>query len=290
MSDAAHEPGLAALPTELLQALVAHSRDMLALTDATATLVWANARFAAATGYSGRPATTLLDFTIPGAEGSEARLSFARMLSSQGADSGVLQLRGPAGEPFWVDVHSARVAGRIVWTLADVTRQRSLAARAARQDELLDTAQEFGRLGIWEREIPSGEGRWDEHVFSFWGLDPAAGTPNYSEAIQRIHPEDRARMTYADSTRRAGRYAQRYRVIHPDGKTRWIHSQWEVKNGPRGIPDRALGVMMDDTEAYDAARTLSDVNAQLKLAVDLGKIASWRHDLRTGRMHWSDLA
>ena len=95
MTDAAHEPGLAALPVELLQALVAASRDMLALTDATGTVVWANARFAAATGYAGRAATSLLDFTIPGSAGSEARLSFARMLSSQGADSGVLQLRGP---------------------------------------------------------------------------------------------------------------------------------------------------------------------------------------------------
>lgn len=290
MTDAEFDPGLAALPAEMIQAFVALSRDMLALTDATGTLLWANARFAAATGYAGRPATTLLDFTIPGSSGSEARLSFARMLSSQGSDSGVLQLRGPAGEAFWVDVHSARAAGRIVWTLIDVTRQRSLAGRAARQDELLDTAQEFGRLGIWEREIPSGEGRWDKHVFGFWGIDPSAGTPNYHEAIERIHPEDRARMNYAESTRRAGRYAQRYRVIHPDGKTRWIHSQWEVKNGSRGIPDRALGIMMDDTEAYDAARTLSGVNAQLKLAVDLGKIAIWRHDLRTGRMHYSDLA
>ena len=187
-------------------------------------------------------------------------------------------------------MHSARFGARILWTLTDVTRARVLATRAARQDELLDTAQEFGRLGIWEREIPSGEGRWDQHVFGFWGIDPAGGTPNYSDAIQRIHPEDRARMLYAESTRRAGRYAQRYRVIHPDGKTRWIHSQWEVRNGPRGMPDRALGVMMDDTEAYDAARALSDVNAQLKMAVDLGKIAIWRHDLRTGRMHYSDLA
>jgi PAS domain S-box-containing protein len=289
VTDAAHEPGLAALPVALLQAFVAHSRDMLALTDVTGTLAWANARFAAATGYRGRAATTLLDFTIPGAPGSQARLSFARMLSSQGADSGVLQLRGPDGEPFWVDVHSARIAGRIIWSLADVTDQRSLAARATRQDELLDTAQEFGRLGIWERDIPSGEGRWDKHVFGFWGIDPAAGTPNYVDAIERIHPEDRARMIYAESTRRAGRYAQRYRVIQPDGKTRWIHSQWEVKNGTRGIPDRALGVMMDDTEAYDAARTLSDVHAQLKLAVDLGKIAIWRRDLRTDRLHLSDL-
>ena len=49
--------------------------------------------------------------------------------------------------------------------------------RPRRQGELLDTAQEFGRIGLWERRIPSGEGRWDRHVFGFWGLDPAAGTP-----------------------------------------------------------------------------------------------------------------
>jgi signal transduction histidine kinase/CheY-like chemotaxis protein len=290
MSDAAYDPGPAALPADLLQALVAHSHDLLAVTDGTGTVLWANAHFAAATGYAGRPATTLLDFTPPGALGSEGRLSFARMFSSAGPDRGTIELRGPSGATFWVDVHSSRLGLRILWTLSDVTRARALAIRAARQDELLDTAQEFGRLGIWEREIPSGKGHWDRHVFGFWGIDPSHGTPTYEDAIERIHPEDRARMLYAESTRRAGRYAQRYRVMHADGKTRWIHSQWEVRNGPRGIPDRALGVMMDDTEAYDAARALSDVNAQLKMAVDLGKIAISRHDLGTGRMHYNDLA
>ena len=56
------------------------------------------------------------------------------------------------------------------------------------------------------------------------------------------------------------------------------------------MPDRAVGIMMDDTEAYESARALVDVNAQLKLAVDLGQIAIWRHDLRTQRMHYSDRA
>jgi hypothetical protein len=42
-------------------------------------------------------------------------------------------------------------------------------------------------------------------VFEFWGIDPSQGTPNYNDAVQRIHPEDRERMTYVDSTRRAGR-------------------------------------------------------------------------------------
>jgi PAS domain S-box-containing protein len=290
MSDAPYDPGTGALSNELLQAFVANSRDLLAVTDATGTLTWVNARFAAATGYAGRPATSLLEFTLAGMAGSEDRLSLARMLSASRAEGAVVQLRSAAGDAFLVDVRCAHLGGgRIVWTLADVTRSRALAERAARQEELLETAQEFGRLGVWERDIPSGEGRWDRHVFEFWGIDPSQGTPNYNDAVQRIHPEDRERMTYVDSTRRAGRYSQRYRLIHADGQTRWIHSQWEVKNGPRGVPDRALGVMMDDTEAYSAARALSDVNAQLKLAVDLGKIASWRHDLRTGRMHYSNL-
>jgi len=290
MSDAAYDPDPAALPADLLQAFVAHSRDLLALSDGTGTLLWANSRFAAATGYAGRAATSLLAFTAPGAAGSASRLSFARMLSSPDPDTGTLELRGPTGSAFWVDARCIRIGSRVLWTLSDVTEARALALRASRLNELLETAQEFGRLGIWEREIPSGEGRWDEHVFGFWGIDPAEGTPNYLDAITRIHPEDRLRMLYTDSTRRAGRYAQRYRVVHPDGKTRWIHSQWEVKNGPRGIPERALGVMMDDTEAYDVARALSNVNAQLNLAVDLGRIAISRHDLRTDRMHYNELA
>ncbi len=196
----------------------------------------------------------------------------------------------PTGATFWVEAHCTRVGACVLWTLSDVTEARALAIRARRQDELLDTAQEFGRLGIWERAIPSGEGRWDKHVFGFWGIDPAEGTPHHDDAYAHIHPEDRARGVYPESTRRAGRYAQRYRVIQRDGKTRWIHSQWEIKNGPRGVPDRALGVMVDDTEAYETARTLSDVNAQLKMAVDLGQIAISRFDLRSERMYYNDLA
>jgi len=289
MSDAPYDPGPGALSTELLQAFLVESRELLAVTDGSGRLLWVNARFSASTGHNGRPTATLLDYTLPGAAGSEARLSLARMLSARERENGVFQLLGGNGEPFWVDARCVRVGGgRIAWMLVDVTITRALAARAARQEELLETAQEFGRLGIWEREIPSGEGRWDKHVFGFWGLDPADGTPNYSQAIERIHADDRAASIYPESTRRAGRYSQRYRVVHPDGKTRWIHSQWEVKNGPRGVPDRAIGVMVDDTEAYEAARALDDVNAQLRLAVELGRIASWRRDLRNGRITFSD--
>ena len=61
-----------------------------------------------------------------------------------------------------------------------------------------------------------------------------------------------------------GRYAQHYRVLRPDGTTRRIHSQWEVKSASDGRPERVVGVMMDDTQIYDLARSLGDASASLK--------------------------
>jgi PAS domain S-box-containing protein len=87
-----------------------------------------------------------------------------------------------------------------------------------------------------------------------------------------------------------GRYAQHYRVLRPDGTTRRIHSQWEVKAASDGRPERVVGVMMDDTQIYDLARSLGDASAQLRLAVELADIGIWRHDLLTQRMHYNDRA
>jgi PAS domain S-box-containing protein len=160
----------------------------------------------------------------------------------------------------------------------------------ARLREQLDIARDFGRFGLWEREIPSDRGRWDRQIFEFFGLDPADGTPGHDRARELIHPEDAGNRVYPDSTRQAGRYERRYRIVRRDGTVRWIHSQWVVKNGPDGRPARSVGVMVDDTETLGLARSLDDATAQLKLAVELGNIAIWRHDLKSQRMYYNERA
>ncbi|MEP7300493.1 MAG: PAS domain-containing protein [Caldimonas sp.] len=287
MSDGDHDSRAGALPAETLQALLEQSLELLAVSNDQGTIVWANARFVAATGVAADSAASLLQCAPDGADGETTRRKLTAALAAGALDAIGVRLRAVDAAALWVDARASRLGSHMLWTFTDVSSARFLSGQARRQGELLDTAQEFGRLGLWERRIPSGEGRWDRHVFGFWGLDPAAATPSHDEAVQRIHPDDRM-LNYAESTQRAGRYSQRYRVIQPNGKTRWIHSQWEIKNGPRGVPDRAIGIMMDDTDAYEAARALGDVNAQLKLAVELGQIAIWRHDLRSQRIYYSD--
>jgi PAS domain S-box-containing protein len=276
------------LPPALLAGWLEQSSDLLALTDRDARLVWANARFVAATGLPPGPQARLLALAPDEPAHAEARKTLQAVLAGATIADADLELRAAGGGRLWVRAHAAVHDGHVLWTLQETTALRQLHAQASRQAELLDMAQEFGRLGVWERDIPSGQGRWDRHVFGFWGLDPRDGTPSYEQAIQHIHPDDRGLMSYADSTRSAGRYAQRYRVLRPDGSTRWIHSQWEVKNSLHGRPERAIGIMVDDTVVYNSARALGEANAQLELAVELGRIAIWRHDLRTGRIHYND--
>ncbi|TXC66319.1 PAS domain S-box protein [Piscinibacter aquaticus] len=246
--------------SETLAAWAASSRELLALTAPDGTVLWCNAAF---------------------------RQRFGTVLPAP------LRIAPPTRPDEEIaigdDLFAARahaVPDGTAWQLEDLGPRRE----AARLRELLDIAQEFGRLGLWEREIGSGRGRWDRHVFDFWGLDASQGTPDLHEATRFIHPDDQFADTFGQSMAVPGRYSQHYRVLRPDGTVCRIHSQWEVKAGPSGRPERVVGVMMDDTEVYELARSLGDASAQLKLAVELADIAIWRHDLRTDRMHYNDRA
>jgi PAS domain S-box-containing protein len=272
-------------PPAVLTAWLTQSHDLLVMTSAEGLIVWANPSFQRATAA----ATNLLEL-LDSAPGFEAQSHAAQQALQTGTwlPDTELCLRGANGAALWVQARATRVDAHTLWTLHDTTASRALTAQAQRQTELLDLAQDFGRLGVWEREIPSGMGRWDRHVFGFWGMAPTEGTPHYADAMKRIHPEDRSTSIFEKSTLQAGRYSQRYRVMHGDGSTRWIHSQWEVKNSPEGRPDRAVGIMVDDTAAYLLAQSLDSTAAQLRLAAELADIVIWRHDLLTNRVHYND--
>ena len=275
-------------PPGLLTAWLEQSHDLLVMTTADGLIVWCNPSFQRATGCAAAATNlfALLDPT-PGSDSLRNALRQALQTGTWAPDT-ELCLRAATGAALWVRARASRVEAQTLWTLQDITANRALAAHSQRQSELLELAQDFGRLGVWERAIPSGVGRWDRHVFGFWGMAPTAETPDYAEAMTRIHPEDRLASIFEKSTLRAGRYSQHFRVMHGDGSTRWIHSQWEVKNSPEGRPDRAVGIMVDDTAVYRLAQSLDSTTAELKLAAELADIVIWRHDLLTNRVHYND--
>jgi PAS domain S-box-containing protein len=160
-----------------------------------------------------------------------------------------------------------------------------LQAENQRLHELLDVAQDFGRLGVWERDPRTLTGRWDRHMFRFFGFDEGS-TPTFAEAAARVHPDDRLDTEFMASLRQPGQHAHRYRVQRPDGSVAHMHSQWRVIANADGEVERVVGVMVDDTEVHRLSREAQTASAQLELALSVSDIALWRYDLGTGRIHY----
>jgi hypothetical protein len=257
----------------------------LAVVDAQGIVQTVNAAFSALTGWR-------LD-TLPGrrldtlcgpAEAQNLRESFAG-----GHAVCSLELtwrRAQDIDPLPVCVH-VRPTGalRCVTVL-----ERRPEYRTAEDDELLQLLQDVGRLGIWERNLRTMEGRWDRHVHRFWGLAADAPTPSFEEAGRQILPEDRDELAKAffGSFDRPGTHSHRFRVAGADGQLRRLHSQWIVRAGADGRPDRVIGAITDDTEVWRLAQVADAAQAQLSLALELGGILVWRHDLRTNRLYYND--
>jgi hypothetical protein len=281
------DAGAAALPPQLLAALLDLGEDAAAVTDRTGRVLWCNpalrALFELAEG-------ALPDLGGLFAASPDALAAVATALRDGELAATEVATRCPTHGERWLRLRSRAAGDRLLWSLRDVTAARRAEVQAGKLAELLALAQEFGRIGMWERDIPSGEGRWDRRMFEFFGLPPGDCAPGRDETTARMHPDDVAGDSYAQSVRQPGRYARRFRVIRPDGSVRWLHSQWEVKPDATGRPQRAIGIMMDDTDVYELARSLSDASAQLALAVELGNIAVWRFDLATRLTHYNDRA
>ncbi len=292
------------LPTSAWAALLEASTELLALLDQRGVVLWVNPAMSRAAGGHAQAALgqTLAEaLKMDGMDGLDGHATAqAQRLTDALLARQPLQL----AELVWRDAegvaHTAEAGLRPLreeevtsdacwlWTMRDTTELTRLRAETARAVERLERAQEFGRLGLFERELPMGRGHWDANMFRTWNLDPAQGAPDFATFVARIHPDDRPGMDYRDAAKTPGKYAKRYRITSPSGQWRHVHAQWEVKAGPDGTPNIITGVMVDDTEVYELAESFNTTSAQLKLAVDLGNIAIWRHDLRSNRMFYND--
>jgi PAS domain S-box-containing protein len=179
------------------------------------------------------------------------------------------------------------------WLLWLQTEAAPLPVRAEGRHEAADMLalmQGFDRIGFVERDVRTGRGWWDKHMFRLVGLEPALQPPTFEQALRCVHPDDRDDLQrhHQQATQQAGRYETRYRLLLPDGRQRVVQALAEVRNGPDGQPATLLGVVIDDTESADRVRAQQTINAQLARALELAKVSVWRIDLQAQRIHMND--
>ncbi len=250
----------------------------LLLVDPSGLILWANP--AAQQAFAAAPGSRFVSLW--------ADPSAAQSFFQSAGQGGVLYTAHGGQIGFEVHSQSVGAQGQLL-TFQSLAALHAAQRQVERRDAWLNLARDSGRLGVWERNVQTLEGHWDREVMRMWGLDPDAPTPDFASATQNILEADREGLQayFRNSIRQPGRYSYRYRVRSASGVVSRVHSLWAVRNGVDGELEPVLGLMVDDSEPFALAHSSSEIESQLAMAVDLGGISVWRHDLGTGRMHCS---
>jgi PAS domain S-box-containing protein len=153
--------------------------------------------------------------------------------------------------------------------------------------ELRETEELYRSLAENANDLISlldGEGR---HVYTSPSFDRLlGGAPG--ALFGRIHPDDLAITRQAwERIRAGGKEVVTYRYEAADGSWRWLEGLGTLVQY-RGEP-HVLGVSRDITDRVRAEEALRQSEADLKLAVDAGRLGLWKSDFVTGEVTWSPI-
>lgn len=121
----------------------------------------------------------------------------------------------------------------------------------------LHEALAYAHLGYWSCDPLTGHGQWSDEVYRLFGIE--ADIPAGLETLRaRLHPED-AEATIQGllhSLEDGEDYQADYRILRPDGETRWVHCQGKPVRGGAEQAVRLEGFLQDVTEQHLAAEAL----------------------------------
>ena len=210
-----------------------------------------------------------------------------------------MQARYRRADGQWRHILTRRVVQRnrngeaiaFVGVALDVTEQVSATQRSIELARRLETTAAALRMGLWSQDAETGDSRWNGQMWAIYGLPEASKPPSMEEWLRRcVHPGDRQRVrdtSLAWVRGTAPTMQLEYRVVHPDGATRWV-SVSASREGRDARQQQVFGIALDVTERRTTEAALLRANERVALAARALGIGIWELELASGRRHWDE--
>src|ERR1700704_4960401 len=127
-------------------------------------------------------------------------------------------------------------------------------ARLLESEQRRSLAIAAGKMGSWDWDWVNGDWMWDEGQYRIFGVDPETFVVTPASVQALLHPDDvdELRMAMAQLAKGASSYEAEFRIIRPDGETRWCVGTAAATIDKGGRVVRVSGVTVDITERKQA--------------------------------------
>ncbi len=153
----------------------------------------------------------------------------------------------------------------------------------------LELAIEGAQLGIWSFNPRTGALWYSDRSKALFRLDDNF-IPDPRALKARIHPDDWDRLAapYYGNAFPAEPLAVEYRIVLPDGETRWIYALGAAAPGEDGRPMAVHGIHLDVTQRKCSEEMLDEARRQLGMALESAALGTWTIDPNSGEVWYSD--
>jgi PAS domain S-box-containing protein len=268
---------------ERLWAILDNAAIGIVMADVTGKIIFCNSRWAKMTGYGSDEVAGLgiLDFTH--AEDAEQSKAHLKKLVEGEISECRLEKRyvRKDGSTFWGETYLSAVqepdgtVSALFGMSTDITARKRMEEALRQNEQRLELALEGANLGLWDRNIRTGEVIRNERSAEIFGYALEEMEPSVHFWESNVHPDDRGWVLEDFDKHLAGLtplFEGEYRLRTRSGEWKWILSRGKVvERDQDGNPLRMAGTLLDITARRRAeealarqARELARSNAELE--------------------------
>jgi PAS domain S-box-containing protein len=163
------------------------------------------------------------------------------------------------GEVIPVEVSLSALRGSYYQAIIrDIGHRKRAEEELRRSEEYLAEGQRISHTGSWVWNIGSGVWFWSPESLRIFGVKPGSDDFSFEKLLERIHPEDRAKIKRALSgaAYRRSAFEHDIRAVLPGGVTKHVHFLGRPFLTESGEFTEFIGVIMDITERKRAEQAL----------------------------------
>ncbi|PZP54415.1 MAG: PAS domain-containing sensor histidine kinase [Micavibrio aeruginosavorus] len=267
------------------------THDLIVLMDKDGNFIHANDTFRDVLGYKSDELKDLSFVDIIHCDDrSHIRPTFKSMMQDEVAKDGRLiafecRVLDKDGNCHWLEWRQKRQGDKIYAVCRDLTDAKSHEADLIRHQQQLSEAQAIGHMGHWRWEVGTDNITFSDEIYRIFGVSAEKFIPTLQSVNSVLHRRDIGRMGQAFQRAMIERknYEMEFRIIRPDGKSRFIQLQGRCETDADGDVGALFGIMQDVTERISHERELRDAKeaAERAYAAKSQFLANMSHELRT---------